>query len=1023
MLWQVGVDDTSLDPVLTSITAGSGFTLLTANREAGLVSQWNTSAASGANTCTFTTSGSDTWQSICMAFQTATAGTAPTGMYIAHAAGEWLGETGTTPHTMQFPSQGNLIVGVLDDYQTSFSAMSSSPSNTWNMGTETLNTGSSAQIFFAPNATTSSTMTLSPTYNTNETQGLNFIQWFDIVGAPTSPYDTAHGTKGTAGTTTLTTDVITPSAANEFVFNVTSVYYGTGLGTTTIGALYSYAWDTWDSNSPGTPSSWEGNYTAPSHLQDDSPRAIIISTGSNPITFTYSMTASATNWASTSMAFLSSTTPQAATPTFSPISGTVSSTPISVTISDSTMGSSITYCFNTNTCTPSTSYSSPVTVSSTGYLCAQATASGFTPSAIGCAQYTIGSTGPLWGGILDPAHGIDWTQVGAPNLYPGRTCNGSPIAPTSACATINNAIQSAPANSAVCLAAGTFNLSCAVTFNGKSNVTLRGAGADQTFLVFTGAGTNCGLTSGSNVCIFNNDGSYYASPSNVATWSASSYPKGTNQATLTVTTGSIGNLKPGGLLFLDQLTDETGIASNISVTTRQTVTPTCTTCCTTSVRHNGAGCGDACTVANNCRPQFQIVTVNSVSGNTVTFTPGIYMPNWRSSQQPGAWWMTTAPITGDGIENLSIDSTSSTAYNAITIHNGYGNWVKGIRSVDPMNKHVIVWTSAHNTIRDSYFYMTQGSLTTSGDEYGIDNYTDSDTLVENNIFQAMAGPIRHETCEGCVDGYNFSIFDAYTGCNPTPPYNCTWGQPSDEGHATGNMYILAEGNDGYGLHLDRIHGVSLMITAFRNRYWGYETTMTSGVGHTIPAYSYGWSRYHHWIGNVLGYSGYHTQYQAIAGNLGSSCNESIYAFGLGADCGSSNIDDTFNVTSSMRWGNWDVVNNATRFVSSEVPSGITNYPNPVPGTDTLPPSFYHSSQPSWWPAGKPWPPIGPDVTGGNIANSGGHAYTIPAKDCYLNVMHGPADGTGSVLSFNATTCYPAGPQVPGAPTGLTATVI
>jgi hypothetical protein len=59
------------------------------------------------------------------------------------------------------------------------------------------------------------------------------------------------------------------------------------------------------------------------------------------------------------------------------------------------------------------------------------------------------------------------------------------------------------------------------------------------------------------------------------------------------------------------------------------------------------------------------------------------------------------------------------------------------------------------------------------------------------------------------------------------------------------------------------------------------------------------------------------------------------------------------------------------------------------------------------------------VTGGNVANVGGHAYSIPAMDCFLSTMGGPADGTGSVLSFNASTCYTsAGGSPPSAPTNL-----
>jgi len=87
----------------------------------------------------------------------------------------------------------------------------------------------------------------------------------------------------------------------------------------------------------------------------------------------------------------------------------------------------------------------------------------------------------------------------------------------------------------------------------------------------------------------------------------------------------------------------------------------------------------------------------------------------------------------------------------------------------------------------------------------------------------------------------------------------------------------------------------------------------------------------------------------------------------------------------------------------------------------MPASFYYNSQPSWWPSGKAWPLIGPDVTGGNIAGTGGFANTNPAEDCYLNAMNGPSDGSGGALSFNAAACYTNSSPVPP-PTGLTAVV-
>lgn len=96
--------------------------------------------------------------------------------------------------------------------------------------------------------------------------------------------------------------------------------------------------------------------------------------------------------------------------------------------------------------------------------------------------------------------------------------------------------------------------------------------------------------------------------------------------------------------------------------------------------------------------------------------------------------------------------------------------------------------------------------------------------------------------------------------------------------------------------------------------------------------------------------------------------------------------------------------------SAEVPSMLNPYGNTVPSSPPkLPPSFYLTAKPSWWvlPSGTTatFPGIGPDVTGGNIPNVGGHAYLRPAANCYLNVMGGTTDGSSGVLTFDPSSCY------------------
>jgi hypothetical protein len=111
----------------------------------------------------------------------------------------------------------------------------------------------------------------------------------------------------------------------------------------------------------------------------------------------------------------------------------------------------------------------------------------------------------------------------------------------------------------------------------------------------------------------------------------------------------------------------------------------------------------------------------------------------------------------------------------------------------------------------------------------------------------------------------------------------------------------------------------------------------------------------------------------------------------------------------MRWGNYDTFNGAVRFVAAEVPSGLSQFPNPLPASQSLPPSFYlPSSQPSWWSTAwgtPPWPANGPDVSGGNIASLGGHANQIPAYLCYINSPTDSSYGSNGVRLFNGKTCY------------------
>jgi len=614
----------------------------------------------------------------------------------------------------------------------------------------------------------------------------------------------------------------------------------------------------------------------------------------------------------------------------------------------------------------------------------------------------------LWSGVLSSSRAADWTNAGVAGGIPtNRTQCGSTItAYTGTAATINNALANCGVNQYVQLGVGTFNLSDGVTFGNLNNVTLRGMGAGHTILHFTGT-TGCGLIT---VICLSSDNTDQDHITNTATWTGTAeggagiYPKGATHVTL----NNVSNLAVGGQIYLDQLDDTSdGFPTAGYIYVCQTVN-VCT----------GQGGGKG----RPNRHQIHVGQVMAINGNTVTISPPLTMPNWRSSQSPGAWWPTSSNVMHDnGIEDLTVNGVNSggqcgTCAN-IVIFNARNIWVKGVRSIEPnttggnpLSAHVWIYYGAFDTIRDSYFY--------GGDNwsqsYGIEEDMFNNVLIENNIFQHVTAPIVPQGGgTGGVSAYNFSIDDNYTGGGSAPG----WMDPTITWHEVGEAMNLDEGNSGLGLDADNIHGTHHFGTFFRNHYYGDIWNNPAKNGNTQIMQLQAYSRFFNFVGNVLGRSGgYYNTYDAHSANAIFDTTGSTYP-------GVSYPADSQTGNTLMRWGNYDTVTGTSRFVSSEVPSGLSHYANPVPNTQNLPASFYLSGKPSWWvfPNGTtaPFPAIGPDVTGGN--GPGGHSYAIPAENCWYNVMGGVV-GTSGLLTFNASGCYGSSGGSVNPPSGLTARV-
>jgi hypothetical protein len=312
--------------------------------------------------------------------------------------------------------------------------------------------------------------------------------------------------------------------------------------------------------------------------------------------------------------------------------------------------------------------------------------------------------------------------------------------------------------------------------------------------------------------------------------------------------------------------------------------------------------------------------------------------------------------------------------------------------------HVWLYQSAHITVRDSYFY---GTAHAASESYGTEQFMASDNLIENNIFQHITAPMQNVGGTGSVFGYNFAVDDHYGVV-------ATWQQSSSYHHAAGNSFLLWEGNDGPGLTADDIHGGSHFVTAWRNVWIGWEPGKTQ---ETIPIHLEAWNRYYNVVGNVLGKSGYHSRYETAASSptdLGRASvgSTSIYTLGYSGNEGTNKFpipNDTLVKTTMMRWGNYDTVHGAAQWNANEVPSGLGQFANVVPRDHALATSVYLTSKPAWFTmksGAVAWPPIGPDISGGQDAT--GHAHKIPAHVCYDTTPK-----TNAILNFNAANCYPS----------------
>jgi hypothetical protein len=560
------------------------------------------------------------------------------------------------------------------------------------------------------------------------------------------------------------------------------------------------------------------------------------------------------------------------------------------------------------------------------------------------------------------------------------------MATTSTATDVSDRIASCSANQYVLLAAGSFNIGgFEIT---RSNVVLRGAGPDQTFVTFTGSDGCQGVPT--HICVKGGFGYWDEPPpaGNISTWTA-----GFTQGTTTITVGTPSRFAVNEYIYLDQINEDTHALYAPFIW------------CHTGDIYTSGVCDAGDTSAD--RQTGQVVKVTAINGSNLTIFPGLYYTRWNIAQSPRAWTndQPSQHVKRVGIEDLTLahSAPSSDVWGLVQFNNSAEVWVKNVRANVCPNSCISIFYSAKITIQDSYFFHNRAADSTN---YGVDCTMSSDLYVVNNIFQQVVAELQGNMCVGAIYAYNYAVNHPWQESVP--------GQQTNEiggifpGHAAGAMFVLLEGNTTNHTVHDFSHGDSCCVTAFRNRLIGRETSNFPNTQFTLPVIIKGYSgRWMNYVGNVLGTDGYHTNYESSTGGpqgvgvLGDSDHTIFQAGFTGAGENNDTVGyDTTTLTSLLRWGNYDYATNTARFNSDEIPSD-----NAVPGSQTLPSSFYLTAKPSWF-GSTAWPGIGPDISGG--IDPAGHAKRNPAELCYLNVMNGPADGgnyeSPSVLTFNANRC-------------------
>jgi hypothetical protein len=581
-----------------------------------------------------------------------------------------------------------------------------------------------------------------------------------------------------------------------------------------------------------------------------------------------------------------------------------------------------------------------------------------------------------WQTLLAPERGIDWSHSGV-GAIPARAENCATLKPDANVVQINGALAACPAGQTVFLSAGLYTING--TLHVPSNVTLRGAGADETILNATGTGP-----------------AVIAMGGGVVPYRPRVIQSGAFGGSARIELAQADGILPGMYLAIAEKNDPSYVTAAGS----------------------GGNCNwcDGGWTSDGSMARGQIVTVTAVSGNMLTIAPALYSQYMRD---PVAvpFEMATSHA---GIEDLQVRANNTGYATNFLLERCAFCWVRGVESNYADGDHVTLQWGYRDEVRDSYFsnaFLHVAGAHDSDIEIG---FKTSASLIENNIIERTHDAVMPQWgAAGNVIAYNYTMgeFDSQAT-------NVVIG--GVDYHGAHPQFNLLEGNVLTAIYADSVWGSSSDTTAFRNWVVGTNRVCAPMVGRgtvdctgTNGHYGFQASRAvqvsylstrNNFVGNVLGSAQMESlrDFKVPVRHAGSleypdkRPYETAVGFSFGY--GSANDDGTGSGCAGGTPPCHTPDGSASDLLHGNFNAAVGGNTWAPSLTHTLPRSFYLTAKPAWW-GGLPYPATGPDVTGGLAP--GGHSYGNPAESCYVRVIGGSDGGAGSPLRFNAARCYAA----------------